>query len=172
MNKKKIVFATNNQHKIKEIHQAISDEFTILNLKEIGFYEDIEEPFDTLEENAQAKTSTIYNRMGYNCFADDTGLEIDALQGKPGVFSARYAGPEGNPENNIKKCLKKWKASPIAAQDSGPLFRLSLKAKNTFSRGRWKEKSSPASTAPEVLGMIPSLSLKATASRLPKCRWS
>jgi XTP/dITP diphosphohydrolase len=136
MNKKKIVFATNNQHKIKEIHQAISDEFTILNLKEIGFYEDIEEPFDTLEENAQAKTSTIYNRMGYNCFADDTGLEIDALQGKPGVFSARYAGPEGNPENNIKKVLKEMEGVANRSARFRTVISLILEGEEYFFEGK------------------------------------
>ena len=107
-----------------------------MNLKEIGFYEDIEEPFDTLEENAQAKTSTIYNRMGYNCFADDTGLEIDALQGKPGVFSARYAGPEGNPENNIKKVLKEMEGVANRSARFRTVISLILEGEEYFFEGK------------------------------------
>lgn len=109
MNNKKIVFATNNPHKIKEITQAVGNTFEILSLKDIGFHKDIEEPYETLAENARVKSSTIYQQFGYNCFADDTGLEIDALEGKPGVFSARYAGPQCISKDNINKVLSQLK---------------------------------------------------------------
>ncbi len=103
---KTIIFATHNKHKTKEIKSAVGDNYEILSLEDLDFHEEIEEPFDTLEENANAKSSFIHQRFGKSCFADDTGLEIDALDGRPGVFSARYAGEDGNSENNIRKVLK------------------------------------------------------------------
>lgn len=106
MTKNKIVFVTNNPHKIKEIKSAIDKQIDVIGLKDIGFDEPIEEPYKTLEENARAKSSVVWERFGYDCFADDTGLEVDALNGRPGVRSARYAGEDGNAENNIQKLLK------------------------------------------------------------------
>ncbi len=106
MNKNKIVFVTHNPNKIKEIKSAINNQIEIIGLKDLAFDDPIEEPYETLEENARAKSSVIWKRFGYNCFADDTGLEVDALNGRPGVRSARYAGEDGNAENNIQKLLK------------------------------------------------------------------
>ncbi|MGM0566292.1 MAG: non-canonical purine NTP diphosphatase [Bacteroidota bacterium] len=106
MNKNKIVFVTNNPHKIKEIKSAIDNQIDIIGLKDLAFDEPIEEPYETLEENARAKSLVVWKRFGYDCFADDTGLEVDALNGRPGVRSARYAGEDGNAENNIQKLLK------------------------------------------------------------------
>ena len=110
MNKNKIVFVTNNPHKIREINSAIDNKIEIMGLKDLGFDEPIEEPYDTLEENARAKSSVIWEKFGYDCFADDTGLEVDALNGRPGVRSARYAGEDGNAENNIQKLLEELKS--------------------------------------------------------------
>lgn len=87
----KIVFATNNAHKLSEVRQVVGEDFEIVSLRECGITEDIPENEPTLEGNALAKARFIYERTGLNCFADDTGLEVDALGGKPGVRSARYA---------------------------------------------------------------------------------
>lgn len=102
-----LVFATNNQHKLKELQAILGNEFHLLSLKDIGCNEEIPEEKETLEGNASQKSYFIYNKYGYNCFADDTGLEIEALNGEPGVYSARYAGEEKSAENNMKKVLEK-----------------------------------------------------------------
>lgn len=101
-----IVFATNNQHKLSEIRSILGEKFDILSLADIGCHDDIPETADTLEGNALQKAQYIVERYGICCFADDTGLEVDALDGAPGVFSARYAGGEGHDsEANMKKLL-------------------------------------------------------------------
>ena len=103
---KELVFVTNNRHKLKEISSIIGDKITILGLSDIGCNDEIEENADTIEGNASLKSRYIWEKTGRNCFADDTGLLIDALEGRPGVKSARYAGDDCIPENNIRKVLK------------------------------------------------------------------
>ncbi|MCF8334634.1 MAG: non-canonical purine NTP diphosphatase [Bacteroidales bacterium] len=103
---KTLVFATNNPHKLKEIKAKVGDSFEIKSLKDIEVSEDIPEPYETLEENAFNKARYIHEKFGYDCFADDTGLEIDALNGRPGVYSARYAGPQCHFQDNINKVLR------------------------------------------------------------------
>lgn len=100
-----IVFATNNTHKLKEIREIVPEGFAIRGLKDIGCNEDIEESADTLEGNADLKARYVYDHYHTDCFADDTGLEVEALDGRPGVYSARYAGPDGDAEKNIIKLL-------------------------------------------------------------------
>lgn len=103
---KRIVFATNNQHKLQEIREILSPEFEIVSLKEIGCHEDIPETGNTLEENALQKARYISERYHISCFADDTGLEVEALGGAPGVHSARYAeGTDHDSEANMTKLL-------------------------------------------------------------------
>jgi len=102
----KLVFATNNKNKIKEIESALNGKIKILSLKDIGFSGDIPEDFETLEENAFQKADYIASRFNLNCFADDTGLEIEALNGRPGVYSARYAGSTANADDNMNKVLE------------------------------------------------------------------
>ncbi|MCK4570035.1 MAG: non-canonical purine NTP pyrophosphatase, partial [Bacteroidales bacterium] len=102
---RKLIFATNNAHKLMEIRKIIPEAFEILGLKDIGCTADIPEPANTLEGNADLKASYVYKNFNCDCFADDTGLEVDALDGKPGVFSARYAGEDGNADKNIDKLL-------------------------------------------------------------------
>lgn len=102
-----LVFATNNRHKLEELQAIVGEHFNLLSLHDIGCNEEIPEEQDTLEGNASQKAFFIYNKFGYNCFADDTGLEIEALNGEPGVYSARYAGEAKNPEANIDKVLDK-----------------------------------------------------------------
>ena len=102
----KIVFATNNQHKLSEIRSILGDAIEVLSLKDIGCEVDIPETGKTLEENALQKAQYIYDHYHMDCFADDTGLEVDALGGAPGVYSARYAGGEGHDsEANMAKLL-------------------------------------------------------------------
>ncbi len=100
------VFATNNNNKIKEIRSLLGGTFSIITLEEAGIDIDIPEPHDTLEENAREKSTVIYNMTGKNSFSEDTGLEIDALNGEPGVLSARYAGEQKNASDNIDKVLR------------------------------------------------------------------
>lgn len=104
---KRIVFATNNQHKLQEIREILSPEFEIVSLKEIGCHEDIPETGNTLEENALQKARYISERYHISCFADDTGLEVEALEGAPGVHSARYAErTDHDSEANMTKLLR------------------------------------------------------------------
>ncbi|GAE14268.1 non-canonical purine NTP diphosphatase [Bacteroides pyogenes] len=102
----KLVFATNNAHKLEEISSILGDKIELLSLKDIGCHEDISETADTLEDNALLKSSFIYRNYGLNSFGDDTGLEVEALGGAPGVYSARYAGGEGHDSQaNMRKLL-------------------------------------------------------------------
>ena len=101
----KLVFATNNLHKLKEVQEMLSNSIEVLSLKDIGCFEDIEETESTLEGNAKLKADYITKKYGFDCFADDTGLEVEALDGDPGVYSARYAGEHGNAEKNMEKLL-------------------------------------------------------------------
>ena len=103
---KKLVFATNNVHKLEEIRAILGDKVEILSLNDIDCHADIPETADTLQGNAALKAQYIYENYGLDCFADDTGLEVEALNGAPGIYSARYAGGEGHDsEANMKKLL-------------------------------------------------------------------
>ncbi|MEM6299699.1 MAG: non-canonical purine NTP diphosphatase [Bacteroidota bacterium] len=103
----KICFASNNPNKLKEIRQKLGDTFEIVGLKGIGCTEDIAETETTLEGNSMLKARYVWENYGINCFADDTGLEVDALDGAPGVYSARFAGEHGNSEANLNLLLEK-----------------------------------------------------------------
>lgn len=117
----KLIFATNNTHKLREIRSLISDEITILSLADAGINTEIPEDFETLEENAHQKSQFIYDITGTNCFADDTGLEVSALNGEPGVYSARYSrmGDLQFPDLEISE---------------GNIHKLLLKLRNTTNR--------------------------------------
>ncbi|MEP7278389.1 MAG: non-canonical purine NTP pyrophosphatase, partial [Bacteroidota bacterium] len=101
----KLIFATNNQHKITEMQAAVGQAFELISLQNAGIDIDMPEPHNTLEENASEKSRTINRQYGFNCFSEDTGLEVIALGGEPGVKSARYAGEERSSEKNIAKLL-------------------------------------------------------------------
>lgn len=104
--KRKLVFATNNAHKLEEVAAILGNQVELLSLNDIGYHADIPETADTLEGNALLKSSYIYKNYGLDCFADDTGLEVEALDGAPGVYSARYAGGEGHDaQANMLKLL-------------------------------------------------------------------
>jgi len=105
--RQQLVFATNNRHKLDEVREVVNDNFEILSLKDIGCFEDIAETGTTLEENALIKVRYVKEKYGYDCFGDDTGLEVDALDGAPGVYSARYAGNDHDAKANMNKLLKK-----------------------------------------------------------------
>ena len=105
----KIVFATNNPNKLSEIKQLMPEGIDILSLKDIECFDELPETSDTLEDNAAQKAYYVYDNYGHNCFSDDTGLEIEVLDGRPGVYSARYAGPECRAEANIQKILAEMK---------------------------------------------------------------
>ncbi|HRF27216.1 MAG TPA: RdgB/HAM1 family non-canonical purine NTP pyrophosphatase [Ferruginibacter sp.] len=100
-----LIFATNNENKVREIRHALNNQFHIISLKEAGILVDIPEPHDTLEDNAREKSLVIHQLTGKDCFSEDTGLEVEALDGSPGVLSARYAGPEQNASKNMEKLL-------------------------------------------------------------------
>lgn len=101
----KLVFASNNKNKIKEIQLLVPNSIQILSLEDIGCTEEIPETSDTIEGNAILKANHVTEKYGYDCFVDDSGLEVDALNGEPGVFSARYAGEPKNDDNNMNKLL-------------------------------------------------------------------
>lgn len=101
-----IVFATANKHKVREVNQLLGDQYQILSLKDIGCEEDIPETQDTIAGNAQQKARYLKAHYGHDCFAEDTGLEIDALDGAPGVYTARYAGPQRDSQANMQLVLE------------------------------------------------------------------
>ncbi|MFQ3297184.1 MAG: XTP/dITP diphosphohydrolase [Polaribacter sp.] len=105
----KLVFATNNLNKLKEVQEMLSNAIKIVSLKDISCFDEVEETETTLEGNAKLKATYITQKFGYNCFADDTGLEVASLDGKPGVYSARYSGEPANSEKNMQKLLTELK---------------------------------------------------------------
>ncbi|MDD7066490.1 MAG: RdgB/HAM1 family non-canonical purine NTP pyrophosphatase [Sodaliphilus pleomorphus] len=109
---REIVFATNNEHKLQELREIVGHKFNILSLAQIGCHDDIPETASTIEGNAEMKARYVKQHYGYDCFSDDTGLEIDALGGEPGVYSARYAGLGHDSEANIDKVLAKLQGVP------------------------------------------------------------
>jgi XTP/dITP diphosphohydrolase len=102
----KLVFATNNKHKLEEVRAILGNRVEVLSLSDINCNDDIPETAETLQGNALIKARHIYNKYGVNCFADDTGLEVEALNGAPGVYSARYAGESNDSQANMNKLLQ------------------------------------------------------------------
>ena len=105
----KLVFATNNPNKLKEVQEMLPNTIELLSLSDINCYDEIDETEMSLEGNATLKADYITQKYGYDCFADDTGLEVESLNGKPGVYSARFAGEPSNSENNMQKLLTELK---------------------------------------------------------------
>jgi len=105
----KLVFATHNPGKLQEVRELLAPDYEVIGLSELGDHEDIEETALTLEGNAWIKARTVWQKHGLSCFSDDTGLEIEALDGAPGVFSARFAGPDKDPQANMDKVLDELK---------------------------------------------------------------
>lgn len=123
----KLVFASNNPNKIKEIQQMLPESITILSLEDIGCMEDIPETADTIEGNAILKANYVTEKYGYDCFADDTGLEVEALDGAPGVYSARYAGEQKNADDNMAKLLLNLKNKDNRTAQFKTVIALNLK---------------------------------------------
>ena len=133
-----IVFVTNNQNKLSEIKDLVSSNYNILSLKDIDFHNDIDETENTLEGNAMLKAKCIHSRFGLDCFADDTGLAIDVLDGRPGVYSARYAGPQCNAKDNIDKVLSELKNFENRNAKFITVIALILNGKQFFFKGECK----------------------------------
>ena len=134
MKVKKIVFATGNPNKLKEIKSAINS-FEIIGLKDLGITEEIPETGDTLKKNALQKAKYVYDKTGLDCFSDDTGLEIETLNSRPGVYSAMYAGPDCIAENNMRKVLKELEGKTNRNAQFKTVIALILKGKEYFFEG-------------------------------------
>lgn len=132
---KDLVFATNNAHKVEEVRNKLNGLFEIRSLAEIGCTEDIPETSDTLQGNASQKSHYLHDKFHCNCFADDTGLEVEALDGAPGVYSARYAGPAKDSEANIDKLLAELKNKSNRRARFRTVISLFLEDKEYFFEG-------------------------------------
>ena len=135
---KQLVFATNNAHKLDEVRKILGGKFDILSLREIGCNDDIAETAETFEGNALIKARYIHDKYGCDCFADDSGLEIDALGGAPGVYSARYAGEAHDSEKNMAKVLEQLQGEENRAARFRTVIALTLDGKEHLFEGEIK----------------------------------
>jgi XTP/dITP diphosphohydrolase len=131
-----LVFATNNEHKLRELREILKGEFTLLSLNDISCSDDIPETGDTLEANASQKSFYIWERYQTDCFSDDTGLEIAALNNEPGVHSARYAGEGRNSDDNVDKVLEKLSDNPNRKACFRCVISLIIRGQEYFFEGR------------------------------------
>lgn len=131
----KLIFATNNQHKADEIRSMLDGTFELITLQEAAIDIDIPEPYNTLEENASGKSGAIFKMRGINCFSEDTGLEVNALNGEPGVKSARYAGDSRSFDKNIEKLLINLADKPDRSARFRTIISLILNGKETLFEG-------------------------------------
>ncbi|WP_269225566.1 non-canonical purine NTP diphosphatase [Flavobacterium eburneipallidum] len=131
----KLVFATNNKNKILEVQQMLPATIEIISLESIGCFEEIPETADTIEGNAILKANYISEKYGYDCFADDTGLEVEALNGEPGVYSARYAGEQRNADDNMNKLLNALSNKPNRNAQFKTVIALNLNGKQHLFTG-------------------------------------
>lgn len=134
-NAMQIVFATNNINKIREVQALLPNSIQIISLESIGCLEDIPETADTIEGNAIQKANYITQKYGYDCFADDTGLEVEALNGEPGVYSARYAGAQRNADDNMNLLLEKLRNQTNRKAQFKTVIALNLKGKQHLFTG-------------------------------------
>lgn len=130
-----LVFASNNKNKITEIQSILPETIKILSLEDIGCYEEIPETADTIEGNAILKANYVSEKYGFDCFADDTGLEVDALNGAPGVYSARYAGEQRDADDNMNKLLAALKDSSNRKAQFKTVIALNLNGKQELFTG-------------------------------------
>jgi XTP/dITP diphosphohydrolase len=131
----KLVFATNNLHKLREVREILGSNFEILSTEDINCREEIPETCPTIEGNASQKSHYLKNNYGYDCFADDTGLEIEALNGEPGVYSARYAGKNVSFEDNLLKVMSKMQGQTNRKARFKTVISLILNGKEYFFEG-------------------------------------
>ena len=151
----KLIFASNNPHKIEELKAFAGKEIEIISLKDAGIDIEIPEPHDTLEENASVKSGTIYKLTGNDCFSEDTGLEIEALNGEPGVKSARYAGDTRSFKDNIEKVLNKLAGEPNRNARFRAVISLIVDGKETQFQGICNGKIIDAPQGTEGFGYDP-----------------
>ena len=151
----KLVFATNNPNKLSEIKDLVPEGIEILSLKNIGCNEELPETSSTLEGNALQKATYVFDNYGYNCFADDTGLEIDALNGDPGVYSARYAGEECIAEDNINLVLQKLKLQTNRIANFRTVIALIIDGTETLFEGECKGEITEERSGIEGFGYDP-----------------
>src|SRR5690606_20261226 len=130
-----IVFATNNHNKIKDVQLLMPPHLKLLSLEDIGCFEDVPETQETIEGNAIQKAAYVKSKYGYDCFADDTGLEVEALGGAPGVYSARYAGPQRDSQDNIEKVLQELDDSKNRSAQFKTVIALELNGKQHLFTG-------------------------------------
>ena len=154
MKVKKIVFATGNPNKLKEINSAINS-FEIIGLKDLGITEEIQETGDTLKKNALQKAKYVYDKTGLDCFSDDTGLEIEALDYRPGVYSAMYGGPDCNAENNMQKVLEELGEIPNRTAQFKTVIALILQRREYFFEGVIKGEVLKQKTGKDGFGYDP-----------------
>jgi XTP/dITP diphosphohydrolase len=135
-----LLFVTHNAHKVKEIESKLGNLFRIKSMTDFGLNDDIEESGSTLEENAQIKARYVQEKLGMDCFADDTGLEVEVLNGRPGVYSARFAGPDCIAENNITKLLNELKNQDNRSAQFRTVICLIIEGKEYLFEGKIKGK--------------------------------
>ena len=151
----KLVFATNNPNKLSEIQALVPQGIEILSLKEINCNEELPETNPTLKENALQKARYVFDNYGFNCFADDTGLEIDALGGEPGVYSARYAGEDCSAEDNMNKVLEKLEGEENRNGKFRTVIALIIDGKETLFEGECKGEITQTKSGVEGFGYDP-----------------
>ncbi len=150
-----LIFATNNVHKVEEIQAAIGTRLEVISLKQAGIDIDIPEPHPTLEANASEKSSTIHQLTGGDCFSEDTGLEVEALNGEPGVKSARYAGDGRDPGDNIQKLLHNLEGKPNRKARFRTVISLIIGGKEHLFEGICEGHILPAPTGDKGFGYDP-----------------
>ena len=151
----KLVFATNNANKLSEIRSLVPAGIEILSLKDINCNEELPETNPTLQENALQKAKYVFDNYGFNCFADDTGLEIDALGGEPGVYSARYAGEDCSAEDNMKKVLDKLETEQKRSAKFRTVIALIMDREATLFEGECKGSITKVKSGMEGFGYDP-----------------
>ena len=151
----KLVFATNNLNKLSEIRSLVPTGIEILSLKDINCNEDLPETNPTLQENALQKAKYVFDNYGFNCFADDTGLEIDTLGGEPGVYSARYAGEDSSAEDNMKKVLDKLEGEKERSAKFKTVIALIIDGEETVFEGECKGRMTNTKSGVEGFGYDP-----------------
>lgn len=164
---KRLLFVTNNAHKLTEIRQIAGNQMEILSLADTGFSGEIEETAPDLEGNALQKARFIHNLYGLNCFADDTGLEVDALDGAPGVLSARYAGIKATYADNVNKLLTEMEGKTRRTARFRTVIALIINNKEYLFEGRMRARSPCRPAVTKALGMIQSLFPKGILKHSP-----
>ncbi len=152
---KKIVFATNNKNKLREMREIMEGLYEVKSLEEIGCHEDIVEDSDTLQGNAKIKADFVTNNYGMDCFADDTGLEVEALNGAPGVYSARYAGEHCSYQDNVNKLLAALKGVENRKAAFRTVIALNLDGKSFYFEGRCDGRITEAQRGTDGFGYDP-----------------